>query len=161
MNRRVYFAHPFDTWQTPEEAEIEGALRHRGFDVVNPFDKERDLCRKFGADNYYDAPTPEFASAIVEADFELFDSCDAYFGWFPGGVAVVGTAVELAWAVALGKRVLALSHRPNPFLVHYSNEFYLDVESLREGRPTFESVVAPALTVGKDSNLDRVQVNSE
>ncbi|MHA1733530.1 MAG: hypothetical protein ACTSU5_16400 [Promethearchaeota archaeon] len=132
---KIYFAHPFDTWKTPEETRIAGVLESRGYEVVNPFDVEHELNEKYDATGFYEKPSYSFAVDIVQEDYETFCGCDEYFGWFPRGITVVGTAIELAWALRQGKRITALCYKPNPFLWVYADALYADYEAFKNDQP--------------------------
>ena len=135
--RSIYFAHPFDLWRTEKETEIEKILAKRNYNVINPFKEENRLNEKYGVDNYYDNPTRLFAKDIVKKDWEMVYKCDEYFGFFPKGISVIGTPIELTWAVLLGKKITSLCYKPQPFLVMYSDIFYTSYKSFIENKPEF------------------------
>ncbi len=132
--KTIYFAHPYDTWKTEMEYKIMGVLS-RQYMVINPFDTEQGLNKKYGTSGYYEKPSLPFAHDIVKTDYELLSTCDEYFGWFPEGITLVGTVVEMLWACKHGKLVTTLCYKPNPFLLAYSDKFYLGFEDLVENRP--------------------------
>ena len=124
----MYFAHPFDTWKTEMEQKITDILRERGYEVVNPFVTEQGLNKKYGVPGYYDQPSLPLAHDIVKADFNMLSACEEYFGWFPRGITIVGTVVEMMWACKQGKPVTTLCYKPNPFLLVYSDKFFPSME---------------------------------
>lgn len=130
----IYFAHPFDKWRTKQEEMIERVLEERGYEVINPFKEEDRLNEKYGVDNYYENPTKEFAKDIVDKDYKMVESCDEYFGWFPKGVTMIGTPLELAWARDLKKKITVLCYKPQPFLWVYADVFYLSYADFKEGK---------------------------
>jgi len=129
--KSIYFAHPFDKWNSNQEKMIEQILTKRGYDVINPFKKEDRINKKYGVNNYYDNPTFEFAKEIIEKDYELVKECDEYFGWFPKDVTMIGTPLELSWANSLGKKITVLCYKPQPFLWMYSDIFYIGYENFK------------------------------
>ncbi|OLS14796.1 MAG: hypothetical protein RBG13Loki_1555 [Promethearchaeota archaeon CR_4] len=137
MKKSVYFAHPFDTWKTELEQKIADILRERGYDVVNPLDKENCLNEKYGVFGYYEQPSLPFAHDIVKYDFEMLTACDEYFGWLPKGITIVGTVVEMIWACRQGKPVTVLSYKPNPFLLVYSDKFFASLEDFIKNHPSW------------------------
>lgn len=130
--KKIYFAHPFDTWRTKREDIIEQILRERGYEVINPFKHEDHLNIKYGVDNYYDNPVREFAEDIVDKDFQMIIECDSYFGWFPKGITTIGTAIELEWASLLDKEIITLSYKPQPFLWMLSDKLYVSYSNFRK-----------------------------
>lgn len=135
---KIYFAHPFDTWKTKEEELIEKTLEARGYEVINPFKEEDHLNEKYGVDNYYENPTYEFADDIVDKDQKMVLDCDEYFGWFPKGIAMVGTPIELTWAYEDCKKITVVCYKPQPFLWIYSDVFYLGLENFFNDNKFYE-----------------------
>ena len=133
--KTIYFAHPWDKWQSKREEMIERTLEKMGYEVVNPFKEENKLNEKYGVDNYYENPTIEFATEIVDKDYIMVQECDEYFGWFPKDVAMIGTAIELAWAKAMDKKITVLCYKPQPFLLVMADVFYLGYENFSDNKP--------------------------
>ena len=133
--KTIYFAHPFDKWRTKREEMIEKILEERGFVVINPFKEEDKLNEKYGVDNYYENPTEPFALDIVNKDWLAVSKCDAYFGWFPKDITMIGTSIELVWALLLGKETITLSYKPHPFLWMFSNKFYTNYSKFVSDEP--------------------------
>lgn len=129
----IYFAHPFDRMGSKREEMIERILEERGYEVVNPFKKEIDLNAKYGVNNYYENPTKEFAEDIVVSDYKLVADCDEYFGWFPKGVTMIGTPLELAYAMKHKKKITVLCYKAQPFLWYHANVFYLGYDNFVKG----------------------------
>jgi len=132
----IYFAHPYDTFGTKEEKEIEKILTERGFIVVNPFEEqhEKELNKKYEVNTYYDKSSLEFAKEIVNKDILLVNDCDAFFGWFPKGITIIGAAIELTWAEKFKKKIYCLSYKPHPFLWVMSDVLYIDFEDFQHDR---------------------------
>ena len=126
--KKIYFAHPWDKWKTKREEMIERILEERGYEIVNPFKEENKLNEKYGVDNYYEDPTKPFATDIVDKDWEMVEECDAYFGWFPKDVTMIGTPIELVWALLLNKEIISLCYKPQPFLWVMCNKLYVDYD---------------------------------
>lgn len=133
--KKIYFAHPFDKWRTPREEMIERFLKDRDYEVINPFKQESKLNEKYGVDNYYESPTIEFARDIVDKDRMMVLECDEYFGWFPKGVTMIGTPIELMWARELKMKITCLCYKPQPFLWMYSDVFYTSYKDFVTNKP--------------------------
>lgn len=139
MKKTIYFAHPFDKHETLDEEMIELTLMKRGYEVVNPFKgEESKLNEKYGVDNYYQKPSKEFAEEIVAKDKKSLKACDEYFGWFPKNITMIGTPIELTWAIKYGKKVTVLCYKPQPFLWHYCDVFYLGYENFIKDNKFYE-----------------------
>jgi len=138
---KIYFAHPFDKWQTPREDQIEKILESRGYIVVNPFKEEDKLNEKYGVNNYYENPTYNFAKDIVDKDYQMVSDCDEYFGWFPKDVTMIGTPIELVWAHDLGKKITVLCYKPQPFLWMMADVFYIRYRNFRDDIKFYEKEV--------------------
>jgi len=133
--KSIYFAHPIDTWQTVDEFIIEKRLKELCYDVVNPFVEEKKLNEKYGVTNYIEDPSESFAGDIVDEDYKMVARCDEYFGWFPKGITMIGTPIELTWAKDLKKPITVLCHKPHPFLIkYYDNKFYLSIKDFLVGK---------------------------
>ena len=135
QKKSIYFAHPFDRWQSKREGMIEQILEQRGYKVVNPFTEENRLNKKYGVENYYQNPCDEFSQDIVDKDWDMVVDCESYFGWFPKGVAMIGTPIELVWALLLGKEIITLTYKPHPFLKMFSDTMYVSYNDFIEDKP--------------------------
>jgi len=123
--KTIYFAHPFDKWKSKREEMIIQTLTERGYDVFNPFIKENKLNEKYGVTHYYEKPSKAFAKDIVDGDKKMVLECDEYFGWFPKGVTMIGTPIELVWAYNAKKPITVICYKPQPFLWIMADKFYL------------------------------------
>ena len=165
--KKIYFAHPYDKWKSKREEMIERLLEQRGYEVVNPFKKENKLNEKYGVENYYENPTRPFAKDIVNKDWYMVADCDSYFGWFPKDVTMIGTPIELTWALLLQKEIISLCYKPQPFLWLMSNKLYIDYDNFVNDTPfvnqettwnllemVSEQFVNEAMGDGKVSGID-------
>jgi nucleoside 2-deoxyribosyltransferase len=131
--KTIYFAHPFDKWRSKREEMIMRTLKEMGYEPLNPFDSESDLNEKYGVDNYYQAPSKEFAQDIVDVDRKRVEECDEIFCWIPKGVTMIGTIIEMMWAHELGKKITVLCYKPQPFLMVYADKLYVGYDNFRDG----------------------------
>jgi len=133
VKKKIYFAHPFSKMGTKREEMIIKILEERGFEVIDPFIGEDELCRKYGVSYYYQKPMLQFANEIVYRDFKMVDDCDALFAWLPKTSVCLGTVRELDRALRKGKETIVIHHKPNPFLIDVDilylnyNDFKWDV----------------------------------
>jgi hypothetical protein len=123
--KTIYFAHPQETMGSKRERQIVSILESRGYEVINPFEKEEALVEKYGVKNYYEKPTEEFAIEITVGDYYLVEICDEYFGWFPEKTPAIGTSLELARAERFDKKITAIYNKPHPFLWKHCDVLYL------------------------------------
>ncbi len=131
--KKIYFAHPFDRRFTKRKEMIIKKLEERGFLVIDPFDGEDKIAKKYGVKNYYQNPCRDFAREIKERDFGAVDNADALFGWIPKGVTMIGTIREYDRALRGGKYIIILCYKPNPFLED-ADELYLTYGDFLDGK---------------------------
>lgn len=133
LTKTIYFAHPFEMWNSPEELRITKILESKGYIVYNPFNEsEQDLCNKYGVKNYYDNPTEEFAYDIVKTDLSAIDKCEYFFAWFPKGIRTIGTPIELHYAYKIGKIKIVLCDKAHPFAIYYSNYLFYTIDEVEK-----------------------------
>jgi len=123
---------------TKREEMIEKILTERGFIVVNPFDEEIKICKKYGVLYYYDNPTEPFAYEIVDKDYKMIEACDELFAWISKGDNAVGTTWEIRWAKDLGKKVTVLISKPHPFIWRFVDKIYIGYYNFTEDIPFYE-----------------------
>lgn len=123
--KRVYFAHPYNRWKSAREGYIEKTLVDLGYDVINPFDNEEELMRKYNINKFYEKPNVHLAGEIVELDYETLEKCDIIFAWIPKNSNPFGTVIELMWAREMKKEIIILSYRPNPFFCYLECKLFL------------------------------------
>ena len=131
--KTIYFAHPYKTWKTKEEAEIENILKNKNYEPINAFNRiENSLIDKFGGE-YYENASEEFAAEIVKGDFNLVDECDEYIGWFPMGSMCIGSSIELYHAYTKNKPIIVICESPHPFLYNLATKYYTNIENFDKG----------------------------
>ena len=129
---KIYFAHPESRWKSKREEMITKILTKRGYEIINPFDREDALLKKHNAESYYKNPTKPLADEIVEKDTKMcVEECSAYFGWFPKKSMAVGTAIEMEWAHNVGNYIIVLIDKPQPFCWNFCNILYLGYNNFK------------------------------
>lgn len=127
----IYFAHSTSMMNTKKEQEIIEVLEKRGYMVINPFEKEDEICQKYGVKNYYEAPTKKFAEEIETKDWELVDKSAEYFGWFEcdfGIKTLIGTSIEMDRSYLMGKKITVIINILHPFVWNRANIIYLSYD---------------------------------
>jgi len=137
---RIYFAHSTKSWKSKREEKIIEILESRGYEVVNPFDYEDAINKKYGVNAYSDNPTEPHANDIVEKDYELVKNCDELFAWFTRDTSMTGTPLEVCWAKNMGKKVTVLYYRKHPFI--WSKrigiyKLYISYQDFKNDKPLF------------------------
>lgn len=118
---KIYFAHSFGLKGTAKEKEIIDLLRPFG-EVVNPFDGEDALEKKYGR-GYYDKPERVFARDIVSGDLELLDDCNCVFAYIDR--RQIGTVFEIAYALLkCGIPVYVVCDQPSPFFLYHDSVYW-------------------------------------
>ena len=129
----VYFAHPFDTWHSKREEMIMRRIEEMGLIPINPFEEEDKLNVKYGVEHYYQRPIKPFAKDITDRDLAMVQSCEFYIGWYPKGVTMIGTPIEMVWACLLSKKVMAICYKPQPFLLDHADVLFKGYKNFKEG----------------------------
>lgn len=136
---KIYFAHPESRWQSKREEMITRILEKRGYEVINPFDRENELLKKYKTESYYKNPSKTFADEIVKKDRKMcIEECESYFGWFPKKSMAIGTAIEMDWAYIAHKYIIVLIDKPQPFCWNYCDILYLGYNNFKNDVKFYE-----------------------
>ena len=160
---RIYFAHPYSTWKLDMEQNIIAELEKRGYEVINPFDREQGIMEAAGVERYYDDPSLELAKSIVQSDIGAIDLCDGIFAWYPPNTAMIGTTFEVALVhcynadirtdlvISSGalKQIMICCETKHPFLWVFADTFYLGIENF------FKDINLKEITA-KDQHVDPI-----
>lgn len=112
--KKAYFAHSWRLKDTEREKKLIDALSQH-FEIINPFDSEAILEKKYGAP-YYSNITPAFATDIVKNDFDLIEKADCVIAYITH--KQIGTLFEICYAaITLKKTVYVISFFPSPFFL--------------------------------------------
>jgi len=135
----VYFAHSHQWQDAKRKWRIKEILESRGYEVVDPFEYEEELEKKYGY-AYHENRTKEFADDITEKDYKLVKNADELFAWFPVGSTTIGTPQEICWAKAMKKKVTVLYSSAHPFL--WSErvaiyKLYIGYQNFKDDKPLF------------------------
>lgn len=114
LDRRVYLAGPINGCSDEEandwRSDVKEALP--GFEFVDPMDRDyrgREL-------------DDGVAAEIVDGDKADISTCGVVLAMCPR--PSFGTAMEVLYAWERGKRVLVVSERPSPWLVHHAGAVF-------------------------------------
>lgn len=112
---KCYFAHPWESRGSPEEAEIIEELKLRLVDVVNPFDNEDEIWTRYGRTGYYPDPPYKLGREIWIKDLKSITECDMFLVYVPEGKRLTGgCGYELAKAYDQHKfiQIISMSRHP-------------------------------------------------
>jgi hypothetical protein len=129
---RCYFAHPYHYKDTPEKYKIIKELISRRLKILDPFEKEKEVLKEFGVDDYYLGETYELARRIWTQDLGLISSAQVLLAWIPSiddlflekkaMYHTLGTAMEVAEAYNKGKFIQIISPIHHPSFAVYADE---------------------------------------
>ena len=113
---KCYFAHPYESRDTQEEAEIIAELKSRHIEVINPFDDEDEMMlEKYGRTNYYPDPPYKLARDIWCKDLRQVSEADMFLVYVPDGQRLSGgCGYEMAEAYKQHKFIQIISSSRHP-----------------------------------------------
>ncbi len=136
---KCYFAHPYESRNTPEEQEIIKELESRRIMVINPFDGEDEMMLKeYGRTSYYPDPPYELGRKIWAQDLKRVAECDMILIYVPEGVRLSGgCGIEMFHAYQLHKFIQIISKSKHPafaWVLTGGNQMYETVEDWKKYR---------------------------
>jgi len=113
---KCYFAHPYESRDSPEEAEIIEELEFRRIEVINPFDGEDEMMlKKYGRTKYYPDPPYKLAREIWIKDERQVAEADMILVYVPEGTRLSGgCGIEMRKAYDWGKLIQIISASKHP-----------------------------------------------
>lgn len=140
LKMSCYFAHPYVTLGTEDEARILKILKSRRIRVINPFDGEAPMLKEYGIDNtkdYYKSPYYSLAKRIWTKDLKQIKNANMILVWMP--VSSTGTAAELQYALDLQEK---RKKQGIPFLIQIitSVRHPIVAYAMARGNQHFESI---------------------
>lgn len=126
---RIYFAHPFATIGTEDEARILAELKKRGEEIHNPFenDKDKEWMKRFRKGEF----SLKDAERLVELDLAAIDRSDAVLVWLPTGIYTCGTICEMVYAYYSNIHTIVIhseGRRVNPWVWYHASALYPTIE---------------------------------
>jgi len=137
--KTIYFAHSHEWMDSKRKWKIKALLETRGYEVIDPFEHEDVLIKKYGYE-YHENRNEQYANDITEKDYELVKNADELFAWFPIGSTTIGTPLEIGWAKNMGKKVTVLYSSAHPFLWSWRinlYKLYISYQDFKEDKPLF------------------------
>lgn len=130
QQNKLYFAHSYKLWGTPQEKNWMRCLQEKfpDHEIINPFDGESGLVDKFGGMEYYEKAKKfginsnlrEHAKAIVIKDISTLDQCNTIVA-FVQNKRQIGTLWEIVHALFTDKKIYVICKQPSPFFIGTSN----------------------------------------
>lgn len=135
MKLKCYFAHSFELLGSEEEKRIMRILKERRVEIINPFDKEEKLCKKYNVKNYYDGSIYKHAREIWITDLQLIKQSNLVVVYLPENMRAIGTAAELMFALEWQKK-------KRSFNKHLRKKFGLGMMK-RKDEPFLIQIISP------------------
>ena len=138
---RVYFAHPYDTINSPAEKTILKGMKDRGWEVLNPFEHnpEESIIERIKSGNFNVCD----ALCLVENDLENINKCDAVLVWIPNISTSVGTICEMVYAFKMHKRIIVIHQQPDgsphAWVVYHADQVYRTAGSFLTDVPAMDT----------------------
>lgn len=104
MRLKCYFAHPHKAKDTQEAKRIIDILKSRKVKVVNPFDGEDEICKKYGVETYYPSTPYKLGREFWIKDLRQLDNCNMALFWLPKEYTPKGCFAELQHAIEYQNR---------------------------------------------------------
>ena len=136
---KCYFAHPYESRGTPEEAEIIEELKSRLVEVLNPFDGEDEMMlKKYGRTNYYPDPPYKMGREIWAKDLRQVAEADMILVYVPAGVRLSGgCGIEMFHAYQLHKFIQIISISKHPafaYVLTGANQMFESIKDWKGNR---------------------------
>jgi hypothetical protein len=132
-NPTVYFAHSYTLWKTSEELDWLKLLAKRfpHHEIINPFDEEDELCKKYGGLPYYqkyelygfNTNLIEHAREIRVKDLQTVEQSEIIVAYVENK-RQIGTCIEIEHAWEHSKIVYVICEQPSPFFIGNPDIFW-------------------------------------
>jgi nucleoside 2-deoxyribosyltransferase len=99
-----------------------------GFEVVDPWEREKIIYRGIKTDWWSHVPATDF----IRRDLEDIEKCDVFVAFFP--MLSAGTCMELFYAKLRGKKTVCICQieNPSPWITVHSDAILRDIEDLEK-----------------------------
>ena len=130
MAKKVFVSGPIQGMETEQSYRdvIREVCVHSGFEVVDPWEREKVLYCGSDLDWWSRVPAADF----IRRDLEDVERCDVLVAYFPRLSA--GTCMELFYAKLKGKRTICICEieNPSPWIIVHSDTILKKIEELEE-----------------------------
>ncbi|MCS7139424.1 MAG: nucleoside 2-deoxyribosyltransferase [Nitrososphaerota archaeon] len=125
---KVFISGPIQGMEHNQEyrARIRRLLESRGYEVIDPWEREKVFYRASREDWWKNVPPREF----IERDLRDVERCDALIAYLPRLSA--GTCMELFYAKLKGKKVVSIIEfdNPSPWITLHSDVILRSLDEL-------------------------------
>jgi nucleoside 2-deoxyribosyltransferase len=126
---RVFIAGPIQGMEDRQEyrAVIRRVLEAKGYEVVDPWEREKVIYRASGEEWWKNVPPRDF----IERDLRDVERCDVLIAYLPRLSA--GACMELFYAKLKGKKVVSVIEfkDPSPWITLHSDVVLRSLEELK------------------------------
>ena len=130
--KKVYLAHSGQ--EKVQGEEIQMLLESNGFEVINPFHKEKSHDLKWENGKVIGKLTAKSVKWIVETDLKFIDECDAVVMVYPQNpIPTIGTPCEMLYAFQNKKPIFMFTPEwceHHPWIQHMATLQFSDVYGL-------------------------------
>ena len=128
MRRRVFISGPIQGMERRQSYRdrIKRILLRRGYEPVDPWEREKVMYSMTGEEWWRNVPPPDF----IRRDLEDIDRCDILVAYLPRLSA--GTCMELFYAKMRGKKTITICRikNPSPWIVFHSDVILKSMKEL-------------------------------
>ncbi len=128
MGRRVFISGPIQGMERRQSYRdrIKRILLRRGYEPVDPWEREKVMYSMTGEEWWRKVPPPDF----IRRDLEDIDRCDILVAYLPRLSA--GTCMELFYAKMRGKKTITICRikNPSPWIVFHSDVILKSMKEL-------------------------------
>jgi len=135
---RCYFAHPEQYKNREDKYRIIEELESRRLIVLDPFEEEKEVLKKFGTGSYFEGETYELARAIWTKCLGLISSAQIMVAWIPiideeflrkePTYHTIGVGEEIAHAYNKRKFIQIISPIHHPSFAVYADQYFEDID---------------------------------
>lgn len=127
---KVFISGPIQGMEDKQEyrAEIRRILEAKGYEVIDPWEREKVIYKGSREDWWKDVPPRDF----IDRDLRDVERCAVLIAYLPRLSA--GTCMELFYAKLKGKKVISIIEfdNPSPWITLHSDVILRSLDELRD-----------------------------
>ena len=127
---KVFISGPIQGMEDKQEyrAVIRQILEAKGYEVIDPWEREKIIYRASRDDWWKDVPPRDF----IDRDLRDVERCDVLIAYLPRLSA--GTCMELFYAKLKGKKVISIIEfdNPSPWITLHSDVILRSLDELKD-----------------------------
>lgn len=131
---KCYFAHLTNMIGSEEEADIIEELEFRRIDIINPFDRQKEIRDKYMKIGWNKATYDDYRT-IWSSDLSSIAESDMILAWLSN--ASTGCGAEIQYAYMLHKFIHIIAPKKHPLYAHVltgGNRMFLSIEDWKNNK---------------------------